>query len=151
MRRRLGKRGTIVALTVVWLVDIPALFFFFTRVIGWPRDYTLLTLGSIFLFFVPGGYALAIAAAERRDSGIGIVLSSTFIWRCSVVSLPLALFSLCGLWFYGMLKSDAYWWMAVAGLVAAVSAWGTAAAFRRVIALVRGNGQERADTSAGRE
>lgn len=151
MTRRLGIRGTVIAVTINWLVSVPAVLLFFTRVIGWPWDLTLLVAVPIFLVFVPGGYVLAVAAAKRKTSAIEFILSTTFIKRCLVLSLPFALFSVSIIWFYGMLKIQSYWFMVTAGLLAVLSAWGMFVAFRRLVVGLRGDDRTPADQTCGRK
>ena len=151
MTVRLGIKGTVAAVTINWLVTIPAVLFFFTQVVRWPWDFTLLMAGPFFVLFVPGGYALAIAAAKHETRGLRWLLSPSFVARCFVLSLPFTFFYLCLVWVYGMMSTRAYTWMVVAGLFAVLSAWGILVAFRNLVAEVRGGGEPPPDQGGGRD
>jgi len=143
----MGNRATIIAITIMWLVTIPSVLLFFTRIIGWPWDFTLLMSVPFFMFFIAGGYPIAIAGGERSRRGLGFCLPPRALVRFSVFSLPIGLVSLSAVWVYGQLKAGIYFGAAIAGLIGVISAWAGVRAFRRLLSDIRATNEKPADES----
>ncbi|NOZ78704.1 MAG: hypothetical protein GXP48_05905 [Acidobacteria bacterium] len=141
MRHTMGNRAAIIAITFMWLVTIPGVLLFFTRVIGWPWDLTLLISAPFFLFFVPAGYPLAMAAGERSRRGLGFGIPLRALIRFSVSSLPIALVSLSAVWVYGQINAGAYLGAIIAALIGVLCAWAGVRAFARLISDIKGSGE----------
>ncbi len=94
-----GKTFTAVAVTVTWAVVIPFEVLFFTRVVKWPLDLTILMLLPIVVIWVPGSCFRAVAAlaiwlyaAFRSGSYVWSAMVAVIVCLC-VCAVPFICFA----------------------------------------------------------
>lgn len=144
-KRTMGNRATIAMITIMWLVTTPAILLFFTRIIRWPWDFTLLMSVPFFMFFIPYSYPIAIAGGELSRRGLRFGVHPQALVRFSVFSLPICLVSLCSVWVYGQLKEGIYFGATIACLIGLISAWAGVRAFRRLLSDMTASDKKPAD------
>ena len=138
MKGATRNSAIITLVTIIWLITVPALFIFFNKIIGWPWNLTLLMFIPTLLFFIPGGYVLAIAGSERSRCGLGLDLSRGYLIRVFVFGLVLCVFTMTGIWAYGQFKAGLYFGAIIASTIGSLSAWVGLRIFLRLLSGFRG-------------
>ena len=92
---------TVIAITIMWLLTIPALFALFTRGLGWPSSFFLLVFLPILGFFVPGGYILAIISNRRYNRDGKLSISPRLLGYSSLLGVLIGVVSLLTVFTYG--------------------------------------------------
>ena len=97
------------ALTLMWLVTIPGLLYFFHRVVGMPWDLTCLLLLPSNALWVPLSYPLTIASYERYARLGEVNLSAGLLMKFGALGVLAGFFSVASLWLYVIHAADQLW------------------------------------------
>lgn len=140
MNAMTGKAFTAVALVLTWAFTLVTNVLFFTRVVRWPLDLTLLMLLPFTVILFPGSFSLAMAGNERHQRGEGLDLTSRFFMLAGLLGLLTAALTALVVWLY--VTIGAGWRLLSVVLVTAGLAciWGVARVFREIINEVRHGG-----------
>ena len=131
-----GNLLLIIAVTVMWLVTIPFVLFFWMNVVGWPIDLTLLICLPILAVCIPVSYPLAIAGNERYRNGNGLDLSPNILARFGLLGILSGVLSVCAIELYMLFHAAMYWGVVIVGSLACVSVFVIAHVVRQLLRVV---------------
>lgn len=133
MRRERSDLFPVVAITVTWMVTIPLLLYFFIRIVGWPRDFTLLVVLPFVSIWLPLSYPLSVVHNRRYRDGGDLGLSSDMLTRAGLLGVLTSALSVGAVLLYAFYHAKTWWGILLVAVGGAVCLWAAVRVMRGIL------------------